>query len=114
MGRAGDINGMTCFKLAVAASVLAATALTATVSAPAAQACLATSARQVSTLMSWSGKVLRNHSMKGTTRAISSAVSTTSPGPAFTPPTSTTSAPSEMTRWAASLAAPSVKVAPRS
>ncbi len=38
MGRAGDINGMTCFKLAVAASVLAATALTATVSAPAAQA----------------------------------------------------------------------------
>ncbi|SKV22961.1 Uncharacterised protein [Mycobacteroides abscessus subsp. abscessus] len=63
-------------------------------SAPAAQAFAATSARQVSTLISKSGWAPRTHSMKGTTRAVSASASTFSPGPALTPPMSTTSAPS--------------------
>jgi hypothetical protein len=48
------------------------------------------------------------------TLAISASTSTELPGPAFTPPTSTMSAPSSITRCAACLAASSVKVAPRS
>lgn len=50
----------------------------------------------------------------GTTRRASSAASTSSPGPAFTPPMSTRSAPSDTARATAAIAASSEKVAPRS
>ncbi|ANB00818.1 hypothetical protein BB28_06630 [Mycobacteroides chelonae CCUG 47445] len=83
-------------------------------SAPAAQAFSATSVRQVSMLISRSGWALRTHSMNGTTRAISASASTVSPGPALTPPMSTTSAPSATALRTATCAASSVKVAPRS
>lgn len=52
--------------------------------------------------------------MNGTSRVISVSTSTRSPGPALTPPTSMTSAPSATAPWTASLAAASLKVAPLS
>ena len=67
-------------------------------SAPASQACTATGERQVSTLITRSGKAPRTRAMNGTTRRISSATSTTGPTPAFTPPMSTMSAPSSTAR----------------
>ncbi len=63
-------------------------------SAPAATASVATSARQVSMEITVSGKAARTVATVATVRAISSAGSTWSPGPAFTPPMSMMSAPS--------------------
>ena len=63
-------------------------------SAPAATASAATSARQVSIEMTTSGKRRRTAATVGTVRRISSAASTSAPGPALTPPMSMMSAPS--------------------
>jgi hypothetical protein len=60
--------------------------------APAANASLATTARHVST-DSGVSKRRCSASMAGTTRSSSSPAPTSGPGPALTPPTSSTSAP---------------------
>ena len=64
-------------------------------SAPASQQTRPTSCRQVSTLITRSGCRARTSATKPTVRRISSAASTSAPGPAFTPPMSTMSAPSD-------------------
>ena len=61
--------------------------------APAAHAASSTDARQVST-ESGTSKRACSASTAGTTRSSSSSSSTSGPGPAFTPPTSSRSAPS--------------------
>lgn len=83
-------------------------------SAPAAIASTATSARQVSMEITTSGKAARTAAMVPTVRRISSITSTSSPGPAFTPPMSMISAPSVTARSTARSALSWAKVAPRS
>ncbi len=83
-------------------------------SAPAWPTASPTSARQVSTLMTTSGWRSRTAATSPATRSISSAGRTSSPGPAFTPPMSTMSAPSATAALAALSAAPNSLVAPRS
>jgi hypothetical protein len=75
---------------------------------------VATAARQVSIEMTTSGKPARTAATVATVRRISSAASTSSPGPALTPPMSMMSAPSATARSTARRAASSVKVAPLS
>ncbi len=71
---------------------------------------LATCARQVSTLISWSPQAPRSYS-NGTSRVIRCRRRRVHLG-RLTPPTSMTSALSATARWTASLAAASLKVAP--
>ena len=67
-------------------------------SAPAATASVATSARQVSIEITTSGNAARTAAMVSTVRRISSATSTSAPGPALTPPMSMMAAPSATAR----------------
>src|SRR5215468_6463242 len=76
-------------------------------SAPAAATASPTGARQVSTLMTTEGCLARSAATNGTTRRISSATLTSSPGPAFTPPRSRMPAPARTARSAAVSAASS-------
>jgi len=81
-------------------------------SAPSAQTARATSARQVSTLMTMLGKAARTCSTKLAVRRISSAGSISWPGPAFTPPMSMTCAPASTALVTAAMASASWKVEP--
>src|ERR1700730_11665221 len=81
--------------------------------APALHAVRSTTARHVST-DSGVSKPVRSRSTAGTTRSSSSASDTSGPGPAFTPPTSSTSAPSVTSCSARRRSASSANVSPAS
>ncbi len=81
-------------------------------SAPASQTASPTSCRQVSTLITTSGWRRRTSRTKPTVRRASSSADTSSPGPAFTPPTSMIAAPSETACSTRESAGSSRKVAP--
>ena len=81
-------------------------------SAPASHTASPTSCRQVSTLITTSGNRRRTSATNPTVRRASSAADTSSPGPAFTPPTSMIAAPPATASSTRARAGPSRKVVP--